>query len=398
MKKLFVIFVVATLIVTGCQSKYPGVPKQYISLLDSSFVRAGENAEQIFTALENSSKEQKEAAAFLIAFMPEKDLKTLSAAFVTDQVNGAIKVREEFAWCKNLPDSVFLNEVLPYYSLDENRDNWRDNYYNRFSKYVKNCKTIYEAVDSVNLNIRDELDVDYNTKRSIVNISPFQAEEENMATCTGLSFLLVDAFRSVGIPARLAGTPLWTNMRGNHSWVEVWIEGEWFFTEYYPDALNKSWFLADAGKADPEKPIHWIYATSYKPAGTHFPRVWKKNAKDIHGENVTDRYIRLYHEQLEGQKLNEDELLVDVVLYKKSGSESADNRISEEIIVWDADEKVDFGYTPTPTDDLNKYLKFKLKKEVDYRFEFADGEGNLKSEIIEFSNNPDKILKLVQGS
>ncbi len=397
MKILLLLLIVITLFIGGCKSKYPGVPKQYIALLDSANVIAGDNAEQIFSALENSSIQQKEAAAFLIAYMPAKDLKTLSTEFVSDQINGALKVRNEFEWCKSLPDSIFLNEVLPYYSLDEYRDNWRDNYYNRFSKYVKNCKTIREAIDSVNLNIRDELEVDYNTKRSIVNISPFQSEKENMATCTGLSFLLVDAFRSVGIPARIAGTPLWTNMRGNHSWVEVYIDGEWYFTEYYPDALNKSWFLADAGKADPEKPIHWIYAASYKPTGTYFPRVWKKDAKDINGVNVTDSYIQLYEKQLLGEKLEADEMLVDVVLYKEPSLESADNRMSEKVTVWDGDKKVVFGYTPTSTDDLNKFLKFKLKKNVKYRFEFVDTKGNEKSKIIEFNNNLDKVLKLVQN-
>ncbi len=32
-----------------------------------------------------------------------------------------------------------------------------------------------------------------------------------------------------------------------------------------------------------------------------------------------------------------------------------------------------------PTDDLNKYLKLKLKKGVQYRFEFADQNGNAKT-------------------
>ncbi|NOR73916.1 MAG: transglutaminase domain-containing protein [Draconibacterium sp.] len=397
MKNLVLLLTVITIFIGGCQSKYPGVPKQYISLLDSANVIAGDNAEQIFLALENSSMQQKEAAAFLIAYMPAKDLKTLSTKFVSDQINGALKVRNEFEWCKSLPDSIFLNEVLPYYSLDEYRDNWRENYYNRFSKYVKNCKSIREAIDSVNLNIRDELDVDYNTKRSIVNISPFQSEKENMATCTGLSFLLVDAFRSVGIPARIAGTPLWTNMRGNHSWVEVYIDGDWYFTEYYPDALNKSWFLADAGKADPEKPIHWIYAASYKPTGTYFPRVWDKDAKDINGVNVTDSYISLYEEQLLGEKLEAEEILVDVVLYKEPGSENADNRMSEKVTVWNGETKVVHGFTPTPTDDLNKFLKFKLKKNVRYSFEFVDTKGNKKLEIIEFNNDSNKLVKLIQN-
>ena len=396
MKNLLLLLFI-TLFYFGCQTKYNDVPEKYTSLLDSAFVKAGSNSEQIFKALEVSSKEQKGAVAFLIAYMPEKDLKSLSTEFITDQVTGACKVRNEFEWCKNLPDSIFLNEVLPYFSLDEARDNWREDYYNRFSKYVKNCKTIREAIDSVNLNIRDELEVDYNTKRSIVNISPFQAEKENMATCTGLSFLLVDAFRAVGIPARVAGTPLWTNMRGNHNWVEVWVDGKWYFTEYYPDKLNKSWFLADAGKANPEKPIHWIYAASYKPTGIYFLRVWDEDAKDINGVNVTDRYIRLYEEQLAHEKLAADELLVDVVLYKNSGSEDAENRVSEKVTIWDGDKKVVFGFTPQPTDDLNKYLKLKLKKGVKYRFEFLDATGNEKYENLKFNDDSNNIVKLVKN-
>lgn len=393
MKKILWGFVLAGIILTSCQAEYSGVPKSYHSLLDSAFVKAGNNAGELEMVLQSVKKNQKEAAAFLIAWMPERDLQSLSSDYILDQINGAFQVRKEFVWCKNLPDSIFLNEVLPYYSLDENRDNWREDFYNRFSPYVKDCKNIYQAIDSVNFNIMKELGVEYNTKRSAVNISPFQAIEEQMATCTGLSFLLVNAFRSVGIPARIAGTPLWTNMRGNHSWVEVWIDGEWYFTEYYPDALNKSWFLADAGKADPEKPVHWIYAASYKPAETHYPLVWDRDSREIHAVNVTDRYIRLYQEQLAGQELKEDEILVDIVLYQNENEQNAQGRISERISVFEGETQVDFGYTPLPTDDLNKFLKFRLKKKKTYRFEFSGGDGQSNSKNID-TGNLEGVIKL----
>jgi len=394
MKKLLFGIMLAGLFFTSCQNEYYGTPPSYHSLLDSAFVKAGENAGEIEKVLQSVNRKQKEAAAFLIAYMPEKDLQSLSAEFIIDQIDGAFKAREEFLWCKSLPDSVFLNEVLPYFSLDEKRDNWRNDFYNRFAPLVRNCSTIYEAVDSVNLNIMEVLGVEYNTKRSSVNISPFQAIEEKMATCTGLSFLLIDAFRSVGIPARIAGTPMWTNMRGNHSWVEVWIDGEWYFTEYYPDALNKSWFLADAGKADPQKPVHWIYAASYKSAETSYPLIWKRNSKEVHGVNVTERYIRLYQEQLAGSELSEDEVLVDVVLYKNQTDQGAQGRISEKVTVWEDEEQVDFGYTPLPTDDLNKFLKFRLKKDKTYRFEFADTDGKTKAQEINTGPARGEVIKL----
>ena len=63
--------------------------------------------------------------------------------------------------------------------------------------------------------------VEYNTLREKTNQSPAESMRQGMASCTGLSVLLVDALRAVGIPARFAGTAAWHDDRGNHSWTEV---------------------------------------------------------------------------------------------------------------------------------------------------------------------------------
>ncbi|MBK9568322.1 MAG: transglutaminase domain-containing protein [Saprospiraceae bacterium] len=345
-------------------------------VLEKIYSRAGSNAENIKNVIQNVPKNQKPGALFLLNHMPEKDITTLTSEFISDQLNWAYVARDEFSWCRTLPDSVFYNEVLPYCSLDENRDNWRLQFYKTFKPLVRDCRNLYQAIDSVNLNIQKVLGVDYNVKRSKVNNSPLQAISEKMATCTGLSFLLVNAFRSVGIPARIAGTPMWTNMRGNHSWVEVWINGEWYFTEYYPDGLNKSWFVADAGRADIQNPKHWIYAASYKPSQTYYPLVWDLASTEIHAENVTERYIRLYEKQMEKEKLMEDELWAEIVLYTSSTSNV---RISRKITIKSKDKEVDFGYSPSATDDLNKYLKVRLKKSTPYTLEYTDEQGKVLS-------------------
>merc|ERR1711879_1101771 len=63
------------------------------------------------------------------------------------------------------------------------------------------------------------------------------------ASCTGVSILFVDALRSVGVPARLVGTPAWNGKpeRGNHNWVEIWLGNgkglageDWTFIEATP--------------------------------------------------------------------------------------------------------------------------------------------------------------------
>lgn len=367
------------------QAQYPAQVKAALKL-------SGDNKKELQQALQKAPKQQKDAIVFLISNMPERDLKSLNADFILENTNLAFTAKEKYAWCKNLPDSIFYNEVLPYVSLNETRENWRADFFKRFSPLVQSCTTITQAIDSINKNIRKIVKVEYNTKRRKADQSPGESIEQGMASCTGLSILLVDAFRAVGIPARLAGTPLWTNLRGNHNWCEVWIDGQWYFTEYYPDHLNKSWFLTDAGKADPTNPVHWIYASSFRKTGLSFPCVWDKSITYVPAVNVTDRYIRLYNEQLNEAPLKENEMVVDVVLYNNAGNGN-DQRITKRIEVLKDGQTIDFGYSPAPTDDLNKYLKFKLLKDTEYTFRYDDNSGKPK-EIKRIATPEIKIIKL----
>ncbi len=387
---------------SSCNTEYFGVSEFYHPLLESAFVKAGENRTQLELAMQEAPKEQKEGMAFLISYMPQRDLSSLSAEFLLENADYAYRARKEFPWCQELPDSVFFNEVLPYANTSEDRDPWRKDFYERFNKYVKDKDNIVDAIFAINIPIKDELNVEYNTKRSRVDASPKQSIAEHMATCTGLSILLTDAFRSVGIPSRLAGTGMWTKMNGNHTWSEVLVDGDWMFTEYYPDTLNKSWFVADAGKADPENPIHWIYAVSYKPTDMYYgagmqamhlvnkvepemiPEMWKERldrmkqmGRDlpepyVYGVNVTQKYIDIYRQSMIDSKLDEDECLCNIVVYQNNASINSQGRVSVLVEIFKDGEKVDFGYSPSRTDDNNNFLKFKLKKNTEYIIYLSD--------------------------
>ena len=361
-----------------------------------AILKAGSNAEEIKAVIEKVPQKLSNAAIFLISYMPESDLKTLTSEYILNNISISYKTKEYFKWSQSLPDSIFFNYVLPYYCLDEDRDEWRNDFFNLLFPIVINAKTEYEAIDSINKNISKIFGVEYNINRSKVNISPKQAIKEKMATCTGLSILLVDAFRSIGIPARIAGTPMWTNMRGNHNWVEVWIDGKWYFTEYYYDALNKSWFLTDAGKADIQKPEHCIYATSYKPAETYFPMVWDSLSNNIHGYNVTKFYIDLYEKQISEVKLENGEQWVELVMYKNRNNETPENRISKRITVKTDTTEIDFGYTPLPKDDANRFLKFKLKENRIYSFEYKNSSGLISKFEKNINKSNIEIIKLYE--
>jgi hypothetical protein len=393
---VLILFLLFSVISGSGQHYLKGIPGKYKSSVKEAVEKSETNGDQLIRTLLLANRKEKEPVAFLLSNMPERDLQSLTADFIQENVRLALKARKQFRWCKALPDSVFLNEVLPYCCLNETRDNWRNDFHNRFYPLVMNCHSIREAIDSVNLNILKITGVEYNTKREKTDQSPYESIRQKMATCTGLSILLTDAFRSVGIPSRIAGTPMWTNMRGNHSWCEVWIDGQWYFTEYYPEKLNHSWFVADAGKADKEKPIHWIYATSWKPTPLAFPCVWDSSIQYVHAVNVTDFYIDLYEKQFTERKLAEDEVILNMVLYRTAGSTAGNDRVLKRISLMKDDKEVNFGYSPSEADDLNHFLQFVLKKNTIYTIIFPGKVGEKKTYSFTTGEKSGEVLRLDQ--
>lgn len=256
---------------------------------------AGELEDFVSAAKKKHGEVGERAARFLVDGMPPRDRETLKKDFLLENLDLALKAREEFSWAKEVPEEVFFNDVLPYASLDETRESWRKEFMDLCRPLVKDCKTTTEATQAINKGIFNIINVHYNTGRKAPNQSPSESRKLGMATCTGLSIILVDACRSVGVPARVAGTALWADKRGNHTWAEIYDGGEWFFTgsdEYNAKGLNRGWFVNDASKAIADQWQHAIWATSWKKTGDHFPMVWNIRSKDVAAVNVTARYAK----------------------------------------------------------------------------------------------------------
>ncbi|MEJ6581012.1 MAG: transglutaminase-like domain-containing protein [Akkermansiaceae bacterium] len=254
---------------------------------------AGEIEDFQVAAKEKFGEVGARAAGFLVAGMPLGDRAALKKEFLIENLDLAMKARAEFPWAKELPEEIFFNEVLPYASLDETRESWRAEFLEKCRPLVKDCKTTTEAAQAINREFFKIVNVHYNTGRKAPNQSPSESRKLGMATCTGLSMILVDACRSVGVPARIAGTALWSNKRGNHTWAEIYDGGEWFYTgadEYDAKGLNRGWFTNDASKAIAHKWEHAIWASSWKKTGDHFPMVWEIRNENVPAVNVTARY------------------------------------------------------------------------------------------------------------
>ncbi|MFG0320199.1 MAG: transglutaminase domain-containing protein [Planctomycetota bacterium JB042] len=234
-------------------------------------------------------------AAFLAEHRPPGDAG-LDADFLLENLRLALAAREEFPWGATLPDERFLNDVLPYAVLDETREPWRAGLLDLGRAIVADCETPGEAAQALNRELFDAVEVHYHTGRKKPNQSPSESRSQGRATCTGLSILLVDACRAVAVPARVAGTALWTNKRGNHTWVEVWDGERWRFTgadEPDPKGFDRAWFVRDASRARSDDWRHAIWATSWRRTGDRFPMVWDLESHDVPGVDVTARYAAL---------------------------------------------------------------------------------------------------------
>lgn len=384
---------------SACSSgRYAGVPKEYHALIDQTMNVAGDNAKELKKALKEVPRNEREGMAFLISYMPERDAKSLSADFLLENVQYAYKARAEFPWAKEVPDSVFLNDVVAYANLNENRESWRKDFYERFKKYVAPCKTMREAIDSVNKNVRDELLVDYNTKREKPDQAPYESMRQHMASCSGLSILLTDAFRAVGIPSRVAGTPAWHDDRGNHNWNEVWIDGQWRFTEYYPsDDLDQSWFLTDAGKAIKEDVRKAIYAASFKPTGSYFPLVWDEDIRYVHAENVTDRYTSLYRAQLSAMPADGSHVALRVMVFKdKDHAEASGDRVATNLDVFKGDKQLYGGRSTGATQDMNDVLTFNVEKNQQYIIKYMNGKGEMQTQTVDVGDDTTTLKLYMQ--
>ncbi len=390
MKRLLLLMLGALFGVSCATNPYgEGIPASYVPLLDAALEETP-RADSLRMLLRETPRAEREAMAYLIAWMPRGDRDTMSLELLRENVHYACLARKEYPWAKSLPDSVFLNEVLPYAVVDEVRDSWRADFYERFAPCVAGCTTLREAFEVVNRNLRDRVQVDYNTLREKTNQSPAESMRQHMASCTGLSVLLVDALRAVGVPARFAGTAAWHDNRGNHSWTEVWLDGEWRFAEYYYAGLDEAWFLPDAGKASPDDRAHAIYAVSFRPTGDWFPMVWSESSREVHAVNVSQRYVDLYAARESEQVKQGTHVWVSFRMFRdaRHASKSGD-RVAANVDVFNADGlQVGGGRTAGPTQDMNDVLKFLLEKNRSYLFRYTDGADRPVEMKVEVGDTP----------
>ncbi len=361
-------FTIITFFLLNCSNTY----EKYL-------VKSGENESEIKIAIENCNENQKDGLAFLLQNMPDRDLKALSSKFILENLDYAYKALDNVKWKNEISNEIFFNYILPYSNIHERRDNWRKDFYNRFFKYIKNVKTPSEAALILNKTIWDILKVKYSTKRPKADQSPYETIDAGLASCTGLSILFVDVCRSVGIPARFVGIPLWKDKSGNHSWVEIWDKGWHYIGAAEISELNKTWFTEKAALADDLNWQNSIYAVSYKKTDVTFPALFDSTVNYIYADIITNRYNKNIQEN--------GKVYLGVRVFKKNIRVKALAELLQngEIIL--------SGDTKDESHDYNDFLTFELPPQKSYEI-IVNYNGEKKKRVITTNTEKYQFLNI----
>jgi dienelactone hydrolase len=363
-------------------------------LLEAALERAGERRAAWEAALAGLEGEARADVAFLVAHMPASDLAALGPDFVAADARLAREHWRAAPWSATIDETLFREALLPYANLDEAREDWRTTLRERALPLVKGVTDCGAAALALNAQLFGALNVRYSTKRRRANQAPSESIETGLASCSGLSILLVDACRSVGVPARVVGIGAWPHKNGNHTWVEVWDGAAWRFVgAAEPDAagFDRAWFVGDAREAVAGHEQHAVVAAQWSATGRIFHLPWDADSRAVNGVDVTARYTGA---AAAASGVPEGHVRLWVRVWK--GGKRVANPVAIEPDGWSAPatELARAGVSRDESKDTNDMLEFVVPVGTAWIVKVADGEAVLNHRVAASSLANDLQLEL----
>ncbi len=225
--------------------------KEEINKIEKEFQLAIEDKlklkEQLTDLFKSCSEIETICLKFYYAFMPISDVATYNPELFLKIIKDTLKAKDLVPWGDKINGELFFNYVLSYRINNENIVDYREQFFNELYPRIKD-KNMQDAVLEVNYWCFEKATYKSTDGRTA---SPLTVLKNAFGRCGEESTLCVAALRSVGLPARQCYTPRWSHCDDNHAWIEVWIDGKWYFTgACEPEAvMNKGWFNSSAQRA-----------------------------------------------------------------------------------------------------------------------------------------------------
>lgn len=248
--KYLYIACIVCLIVSGCKEPSHLITDKKVrkqTERDFTIKKAELPHGELFSIFEKPMTEiEKEAMKFLYAYMPLGDIADYTGEFYLENIRYTLLAKEEMPWGEIIPEDIFHHFVLPIRVNNENLDESRKVFYEEIKERIKGL-SMHDAVLEINHWCHEKVTYMPSDRRTS---SPLASIKTAYGRCGEESVLAVAAMRSVGIPARQVYTPRWAHTDSNHAWIEVWVDGKWYFMgacEPEP-VLNLGWFNGPASR------------------------------------------------------------------------------------------------------------------------------------------------------
>lgn len=244
--------VLVIILLTSCSSRHLISDEKYRNEVLSKYTERvkefSDRRPDIFKTVNSiTDTQEREAMQFIVAFMPLNDVADYDISFLNSSVGKALQSRLEMPWGKNIPEDIFLSFVLPQRVNNENLDSFRIKFYDEISRRVAGMSASEAALE---INHWCHEKVAYQPSDSRTS-APMATILSARGRCGEESTFTVAALRTAGLPARQVYTPRWAHTDDNHAWVEVWIDGKWYYMgacEPEP-VLDRGWFTEPARRA-----------------------------------------------------------------------------------------------------------------------------------------------------
>ena len=239
----------------------------------------------------------------------------LSNGILEPTINISMHAKQNYPWTKTVPKELYYEYVINFANVNEARTNWRPIFHKLAQPIIQpllqqhssnSTVTAKQVIQRLNDKVWKSA-ASYSNTESItfqhgqtpLIYDPMSVLLFGYASCTGLSIFFVNLLRTVGIPARLAGTAAWNNVEenGNHSWIEVWDNDDrkWHIMETKPASGNHEnvdlydpcqwWFCNDDKMKDT---LFWAARLDGEESGgVIFPMAWDTENKAVVGEERT---------------------------------------------------------------------------------------------------------------
>jgi len=196
---------------------------------------------------EESSQDADSFLKFLCLTLPYADIGGYDKEFFVEFTEHAAFLRRSEARCRDIPENIFLWYVLHPRVNNEELSLCRRLFYDKLAKRVEGLPP-EEAALEVNRWCAEQVTYRSTDERTASAISVYRT---GYGRCGEESVFAVNAYRSVGIPARQVYAPWWSHCDDNHAWVEVWINGQWrFLGACEPEpVLDRGWFTGASSRA-----------------------------------------------------------------------------------------------------------------------------------------------------